>query len=635
MTNGVLERSQIGKVFTRLSKRGDEGVKVLTKRITDNASSATQKKREDASVTSNASTNKTPKSSTGVQPKVASPLAGTKRPRETEEVKQSIKKTVADRSLGTTSTTNAPIKSATTKRVASDSKPVAAATTQTTKKVVPAPNLFSSLQPARKLPSAGGGVAQAKITGSDATKPRASASSVPPKGGFSFADAMASLTKPKEPEKPTKREENLPVETKEERAKRLRKESRRKLRVTFKPEADLQEIRYFEHDPEEDFGHEDNQLHDAKDHKSEGQMLKLQHQIDPDAMDIDEEDEKEDIADNLPEEYVVPSTIDFSGLETGAGEELNTYGSATLQPDSPERKEQEKREANTLLVVYTSRSDIPSTPKEPPDQTEEASEPQPFGPPPSDLQEKITKYQALEKDRQAQQAQQVPPVSDISAILGKLTQQQPQQPQMQPSTVPPPEGLEAILARLAQPQQPQAQPQPQPPNWQYNPMQAYYPPQQQHHYQQQPTQPAWGGWPTLQQPQPQPQQQGGTPDIAALLASLQSTGAVPIPPQQAQQSQVPGMPQMGMPNMSGFSSAPQTADTAPYENEERRAMRDGGAGVGVGAGASVGVGAVAGAAPAPMQFPDGKLAPYRTVTCKYWLEGRCQKGENCTFKHEN
>ena len=69
----------------------------------------------------------------------------------------------------------------------------------------------------------------------------------------------------------------------------------------------------------------------------------------------------------------------------------------------------------------------------------------------------------------------------------------------------------------------------------------------------------------------------------------------------------------GMPNMSTFEQPEQNA--APYDSEERRQMRDNG--------------------PGPVQFQDGKLAPYRTVTCKYWKEGRCQKGDNCTFKHED
>lgn len=108
----------------------------------------------------------------------------------------------------------------------------------------------------------------------------------PPKPTFSFAETMANLTKPKEPEMTKKAEDNRPPETEEERAKRLRKEERRKLRVTFKPDATLTTIRYFTHDPEE-LGHDANMLRDVADVGNEGRMFK-QHK---DMYDLDEDDE--------------------------------------------------------------------------------------------------------------------------------------------------------------------------------------------------------------------------------------------------------------------------------------------------------------------------------------------------------
>ena len=72
---------------------------------------------------------------------------------------------------------------------------------------------------------------------------------------------MAQLLEPKKevaetpkPEKPS------PLETEEEKAKRLRKESRRHLRVSFRPDPSLVEIRYFSHDPEEEEGHDENSV---------------------------------------------------------------------------------------------------------------------------------------------------------------------------------------------------------------------------------------------------------------------------------------------------------------------------------------------------------------------------------------
>jgi hypothetical protein len=43
----------------------------------------------------------------------------------------------------------------------------------------------------------------------------------------------------------------------------------------------------------------------------------------------------------------------------------------TQEPDSPERLAQERREANTLMVFYTSAADVPRSPKEPPPPSED------------------------------------------------------------------------------------------------------------------------------------------------------------------------------------------------------------------------------------------------------------------------
>ena len=98
---------------------------------------------------------------------------------------------------------------------------------------------------------------------------------------------MANLTKPKEVASTTKLADNRPPETEEEKIKRLRKEERRKLRVSFKPEGSLVEIRTFVHDPEEEVGHDENMIRDVGDIGSEGRMLKMHKELD--AMDEDED----------------------------------------------------------------------------------------------------------------------------------------------------------------------------------------------------------------------------------------------------------------------------------------------------------------------------------------------------------
>lgn len=98
---------------------------------------------------------------------------------------------------------------------------------------------------------------------------------------------MANLTKPKQKE-PTPKEEEIKrvPETAEEKRKRLRKEERRKLRVTFKPDNQLVEVRLFHHDVDEELGHEANMIRDVSDVGGEGRMFK-QHKD----MDVDDDDE--------------------------------------------------------------------------------------------------------------------------------------------------------------------------------------------------------------------------------------------------------------------------------------------------------------------------------------------------------
>ena len=112
---------------------------------------------------------------------------------------------------------------------------------------------------------------------------------------------MADVTKPKEPENTVKEESNKLPETAEARARRLRKEERRKLRVTFKPDASLTSVRTFIHDPEE-IGHEPQMTRDAGDINGEGRMFK-QHK---DKLDFDEDED-------LPREEYFQEWCDPSG----------------------------------------------------------------------------------------------------------------------------------------------------------------------------------------------------------------------------------------------------------------------------------------------------------------------------------
>lgn len=206
---------------------------------------------------------------------------------------------------------------------------------------------------------------------------------------------MADLNKPKETvaAKPT---EERPPETEEERQKRLRKESRRKLRVSWKPDDKLTEVRLFTHDPEEELGPGDGSLRGMGDVKGEGSVLKLHKDIE----ELEEDDmggvretnfheyrgasgesnKEQSICMPMPPRKVLtPTEIEIDNKEMKNANFIKRGG--TLQPSSPEKAAQDHRESTTLMVFHTSPADVPPTPKEapPPDPDEVVPDEVSFG----------------------------------------------------------------------------------------------------------------------------------------------------------------------------------------------------------------------------------------------------------------
>lgn len=205
---------------------------------------------------------------------------------------------------------------------------------------------------------------------------------------------MADLNKQKEPS-PQESSESKTPETEEERTKRLRKEARRKLRVTWKPDDSLTDIRYFTHDPDEELGPGDR-TRQVGDVKGEGSVLKLHKNLDE-----LEEDDDSSVREEQLFDYYVPSRenpsmsifgvlsltcIEIDDSETSAEARAANYvkRGGAQQPISPEAKAQEQREATTLMVFHTSPADVPPSAKEPPppDSSETAPEVLSFGEPP-------------------------------------------------------------------------------------------------------------------------------------------------------------------------------------------------------------------------------------------------------------
>lgn len=152
------------------------------------------------------------------------------------------------------------------------------------------------------------------------------------------------------------RRRSMTPETPDQAAKRLRKEARRRLRVTWKPEGELVQIKVFEKDDDEDGGRDMNMIRDAADDRSEGMVLKRR---------ANETMEDED--DDIPyRPWTAPTAVDLSSLP----EEMRSKSYATrggrLVLNTEEQKLMAEREQRELMVIYTDPADIPPTPKSPP-----------------------------------------------------------------------------------------------------------------------------------------------------------------------------------------------------------------------------------------------------------------------------
>jgi hypothetical protein len=145
-------------------------------------------------------------------------------------------------------------------------------------------------------------------------------------------------------------------ETPEQKAKRLRKEARRKLRVSWKPEGELVKIKIFEKEDSEDEGRAHNMIKDAADDRSEGMVLKQR-------ADVEEDDEDDDVPYQPWEE---PTKGIWTALheDTRSKNFVTRGGTVTFTTEEQQRiKEREMRE---LMVFYHDVDDIPPSPKSPP-----------------------------------------------------------------------------------------------------------------------------------------------------------------------------------------------------------------------------------------------------------------------------
>jgi hypothetical protein len=480
---------------------------------------------------------------------------------------------------------------ASVKKPVDGAKPSAPATKTKTVQAKPS-GFFSGLQSASKKP----GTSNADKS---TAKPVQRTTAAPPvKPAFNLAAELANLAKPKEePKKPEpKPDTSRDNESPERKAKRVARLARGATGVRWKESQDLVEVRYFSHDPEEELDHDASQMRDVKDVGGEGRMLK-QH---ADMMEIDDEDDSAEDENTRFVPFTTPSDIDFSTVDQEERDRMYApYGGGKLQPDSSERAIREQYERDNLIVVYQELNDIPPNPREPVDPYNgDAGEPlKEFGAPPEKFVQRANQRNAQKASRMPMSMatnngqNQTPPlpgnfVNALSQFMASQNVPLPTATPVPAQQAAPQIDLQAIFAQL-QSQSAAPAPPPQAPQPMFN-----Y--QQQQSYQQpQPPQPAAS--------------RPNEPDITAILAALQNsnTAAAPQAPAATGYSFLP-------PNFpTAFGAVPdQFHQQQPHQQssgngfgEERKRM-------------------------------VGDNPWYKTKKCKYYQEGKCRKGDECSYLHE-
>jgi hypothetical protein len=396
----------------------------------------------------------------------------------------------------------------------------------------------------------------------------------------------------KKPEKEAKKETEVPNETAEERAKRLRKEGRRKLRVTWKADDALVETRFFTHDPDEELEQGDRLKANAGGGR-EGEALKLHKNID----ELEEEEEDEDSFEEL-EPYTPPTEVDFTYLEDASLGDDSPHKTnspkfgGSARPDSKSSAAQDQYEQDTLMAIYTTKADRPPTPKELDDTKEdddfEPAEPETaFGDPIEETRKRENEYLARRQGPPPQ------PSIDLNALAQRMaTQQRPQQP---PVGIP--LELQRVLGMFNQASQPAPVTQ-TPPAPNVN-LQAIL---QSVLSQQAQTQP--------QQPQYPSATQASVygPDYSALLASVQ---------QNAQTMSNPS----ALPTGHGGNPNPYPGSSDDTSRKHGRADSNG---------VDEDYGKKSGN---KKKKSEAKPYNYKTQICTFWQQGKCLKGDACTYRH--
>jgi hypothetical protein len=599
LTTELLEETKVIKALNSMKKNVNDKNKALIQQIVDGAAAGSKKAKASS-----------PPEEITVEPKIA------KRP-ATQPLGRSSSETPAAKKLKQTESLangdkKAATKSPATTAAAQQKRPgeravtaPAAAKPRGTQVVNKPSTLFASLNAASKKPTTSSTPAAAvKSTTkpAPATKDKKPATAPVNKPAYStFAETMAQLLKPKEEQvaAPVKSEKQLPPETPAEKTRRLRKESRRHLRVTFKPDSSLVHIKYFHHDPEEESGHDENFVRDAGDIGGEGRMFK-QHK----EMEDEEDDEEMELAYG---QWREPSLVDFSRIDPDERKRnYEPYGGGENKPSCPEKEANIKKENNTLMVFYSHPSDIPSSPREP---LEQQTQPSPdvtvtnFGIPPERVLSRAPKssvitpppdlsnLESIFKQFAGSNTESVQPVAPITTPMSYA-------PAPAPAAAAPipaldPASIQSILQALNQ-----------------GPAHAPAP---------------------IPMPFPPPQQTAGAPaidvnaNLTAILAAFSTpAGSAAFPP-----------PPPGWPTLPLAFPQPQSDNAAAYQNQpqpqqeqhtrgghkrQREMSNDNESGKGHGS--------------SKRNKFDRNHKPHKVIPCRFFQKGLCNKGDDCTYIHD-
>jgi hypothetical protein len=600
LTEEKLEKVRLNKLLAIYQKKGDAKTQFWVKKIKANAALASKNATEKDSVAKQLTDTPAKASEAATASPGKASSATTKRPEAVSGVKRAANgisdanpaKRIAVGKPAVNGTASAvkpvagagAVKKPLTSAVPTNSTATTSAVPRKTVAAKPT-GFFSSLSSAAKKPGTSIAEKATVATGDRIAAARNPVSNAAPmaKPAFSFAETMAKLSKPKEEKPVPKAEKEVPTETNEERTKRIRKEERRKLRVRFRPDSDLVQIRLFTHDPEEELHHDASQVRDVADVGGEGRMFKQQHKL----MDLDDEDDVVEEPENLIE-FKEPSLVDFSVVEKDERQRnYEPFGGGVLKVTSPESEERRKYEDSNLVVFYSTSNDVPANPREPANAyTGELSEPsRPFGLPDEQYINRARERRANKINANA------PSGFNIAALAGLLSkaapppqqqQQQQQQVQQQPVMAPAAASgqmpdISSILANLrqgalaTQPQQSDAY-QPPPPSVTF-----HTPP-----------------------PPAHPPLPPANIDLAAILAALNSNKNANQPPAASAPSVNNYGSSYGSQPAWGMAHGSNSHDDSE-ENEIAKAKA-------------------------------GNPA-YKTKICRFYQEGRCQKGAACSYIH--